>query len=88
MMRLASGKATWLVFVVPLFFLLVIGMVADRTANSFAASEHWVSHTHEVQTVIESLRASVFEVQDSRKGYMLTNDDAGLEICMVASSGS
>ncbi len=84
MMRLASGKATWLVFVVPLFFLLVIGMVADRTANSFAASEHWVSHTHEVQTVIESLRASVFEVQDSRKGYMLTNDDASLGRYMVA----
>jgi signal transduction histidine kinase len=77
-MRLASNKANWLVLVVPLFLLLAIAIVADRTATAYAQSEHWVSHTYEVQTVVESLRASVFVAQDSRKGYLLTNDETSL----------
>jgi signal transduction histidine kinase len=78
MMRLASSRATWIVFVVPLFLLLAIGVVADRTTTSFAQSERWVSHTHEVQTVIQTLRADAFMAQDSRKAYVLTSDDASL----------
>jgi signal transduction histidine kinase len=84
-MRLASGRATWLVFAVPLFLLVIIGVVADRTTTSFAQSERWVSHTREVQTAIESLRAGVFVAQDSRKGYLLTNDESGLDRYTAAS---
>lgn len=84
MMRLASSKTTWVVFGVPLLLLLVIGVMADRTTTSFAASEHWVSHTHEVQTVIESVRANVFLEQDSRKGYLLTQKETALTSYVAA----
>ena len=76
--RLVSGKATWLVFAIPLFLLLAIGVVADRTTTAYAQSTHWVSHTHEVQTVIETLRANVFAAQDARQAYVGTGDEASL----------
>jgi signal transduction histidine kinase len=75
MMRLASSKATWLVFAVPIFLLAVIGGVADRTASAFVESEHWVSHTHEVETVIESMRADLFIAQESRPAQLLAKSN-------------
>jgi signal transduction histidine kinase len=79
MLRLASTRATWTYFAVPIFLLLSIGIMAERTTVSFAQSEHLVSHTHEVRSVIESLRADIFMAQDSRKGYLLTRDDNSLD---------
>lgn len=78
-MRLASSRGTWAVFAVPVFLLLLIGATADRTTASFAQSEFWVSHTHEVETLIETLRANVFIAQDARKGYLLSNDPDNLQ---------
>ena len=67
MLRLASTRATWTYFAVPIFLLLSIGIMAERTTASFAQSEHLVSHTHEVRSVIESLRADIFMAQDRAK---------------------
>ena len=78
MRQLASRRATWIFFAIPVFFLLGIAIIAERTTADFAQSEHWVSHTHEVRAVIERLRADVFMAQDSRKGYVLTGDDGSL----------
>ena len=77
-MHLASGKVTWLVLGIPILLLAVIGLIADRTTAAYATSEQWVSHTHEVETTIESLRANVFKMQDARKGYILTADEVSL----------
>lgn len=77
-MHLASGKATWIVLGIPILLLALIGVIADRTTAAYATSEQWVSHTHEVETALESLRANVFKMQDARKGYMLTADDVSL----------
>lgn len=78
MLHLASTRSMW-IFVVPIFLLLGIGIAADRSTASFAQSEYWVSHTHEVKSVIESLRADIFFAQDSRKGFVETGDSTGLE---------
>jgi signal transduction histidine kinase len=78
MLHLASSRATWIFFAVPILLLLGIGIAADRTTASFAQSEYWVSHTQEVKAVIQGLRADVFMAQDSRKGYLMTGDDANL----------
>lgn len=75
-MHLASGKVTWIVLGIPILLLAIIGVVADRTTASYATSEQWVSHTHEVETALESLRANIFKMQDAGKGYVLTADDA------------
>jgi signal transduction histidine kinase len=77
-MHLASGKVTWIVLGIPILLLAVIGIVADRTTAAYATSEQWVSHTHEVETSLETLRANVFKMQDARKGYILTADDISL----------
>ena len=76
-MHLASGKVTWIVLGIPILLLAIIGVIADRTTAAYATSEQWVSHTHEVGTAIETLRANVFKMQDSRKGYVFSGDDAG-----------
>jgi signal transduction histidine kinase len=73
-MHLASGKVTWIVLGIPILLLALIGVIADRTTAAYATSEQWVSHTHEVETALESLRANVFKMQDARKGYVLTAD--------------
>ncbi len=49
MLHLASTRATWVFFAIPIFLLLGIGALADRATSSFAQSEYWVSHTHEVR---------------------------------------
>lgn len=77
-MHLASGKMTWIVLGIPILLLALIGVIADRTTSAYAVSMQWVSHTHEVATVIESLRANVFKMQDARKGFVLTADDISL----------
>lgn len=77
-MHLASGKVTWIILGVPILLLALIGVIADRTTAAYATSEQWVSHTHEVETVLESLRANVFKMQDSRKGYVLAADDVSM----------
>jgi CHASE3 domain sensor protein len=78
MLHLASNRATWVFFAIPIFLLLGIGVVADRATSSFAQSEYWVSYTHEVREKIESLRAELFLSQDSRNGYVLTGNGDGL----------
>jgi signal transduction histidine kinase len=77
-MRRASRKAIWIMFVAPVLLLVGIGVLADRTTESFARSEHWVAHTHEVQMVIESLRADVYIAQDAHDDYVLAGDSASL----------
>jgi signal transduction histidine kinase len=78
MLHLVSSRATWIFFAAPILLLLGIGIAADRTTAAFAQSEYWVSHTQEVKAVIQGLRADVLMAQDSRKGYLMTGDDASL----------
>jgi signal transduction histidine kinase len=77
-MHLASGKVTWIVLGIPILLLAIIGVIADRTTSAYATSEQWVSHTHEVETALETLRANVFKMQDSRNRYVFAADNAGL----------
>jgi signal transduction histidine kinase len=79
MLHLASTRSMWIFFAVPVLLLLGIGIAADRSTASFAQSEYWVSHTHEVKSVVESLRADIFIAQDSRKGFVQTGDNTSLE---------
>jgi signal transduction histidine kinase len=78
MMQLITAKVAWLVFGVPLVLLVLLGFAADRTTSSFARSEYWVSHTRQVQTELETLRADMFMAQDARKGYVLAADESSL----------
>jgi signal transduction histidine kinase len=65
-MRHLSAKASWILFGIVLLLLISVGVVAARLTHSLADSEQWVSHTHEVQAVLRSLRATVLSADNKR----------------------
>ncbi|HEV7220007.1 MAG TPA: CHASE3 domain-containing protein [Terriglobales bacterium] len=58
--------------------LIAIGVFALRAMNSLVASQRLVAHTLEVQTNLEDLRSSSLRANNSRRGYVLTGDEAML----------
>ena len=53
-------------------------VAAYRTTNRLVASERLISHTHEVQTTVEDLRSDTLRAGNSRRGYIITNDESSL----------
>lgn len=58
---------------------LLVGMTVAMLLGirSFAASERWVSHTHQVLGTIESVRSALDGTESAARGYRLSGD-AGL----------
>jgi signal transduction histidine kinase len=65
-MRHLSAKASWVLFGIVLLLLISVGVVAARLTRSLADTEQWVSHTHEVQAVLRSLRSTVLSADNMR----------------------
>ena len=74
----SSRRIAWLSFVLAVGLLVAIGVTAYRTTNRLVASEKLVSHTHEVQTILEDLRSDTLRAGNSRRGYIITNDESSL----------
>jgi signal transduction histidine kinase len=58
--------------------LLIIAFAADRTNALLSDSEKWVSHTHEVETVIAQVRSELFATEGALSRYGLTADESHL----------
>ncbi|HEX4488067.1 MAG TPA: CHASE3 domain-containing protein [Terriglobales bacterium] len=58
--------------------LVAIGIVAYRTTNNLVESERLIAHTHEVQTILEDLRSDTLRATNSRRGFIITNDENAL----------
>ena len=59
-----------------LFAILVgIGITSFVMSDSFATSEEWVIHTHEVISELKSVSADFSEAEDARRGFLLTRDE-------------
>lgn len=58
--------------------LLIIAFAADRTNALLSDSEKWVSHTHEVETVIAQVRSELFATEGALSRYGLTVDESHL----------
>ncbi len=58
-MSVLSAQAAWRVFVAAILLLAAIAYWGDRSAERYASSEAWVSHTREVEAQISSLRAAM-----------------------------
>jgi PAS domain S-box-containing protein len=71
-------KIAWISFVAAVLLLIAIGVFALRAMNSLVASQRLVAHTLEVQTNLEDLRSSSLRANNSRRGYVLTGDEAML----------
>jgi PAS domain S-box-containing protein len=71
-------RIAWLAFALAVVMLVAIGVVAYRTTNRLVESERLISHTHEVQTILEDLRSDTLRAGNSRRGYIITNDERSL----------
>ena len=71
-------RIAWLAFALAVVLLVAIGVAAYRTTNRLVASERLISHTHEVQTTVEDLRSDTLRAGNSRRGYIITNDESSL----------
>jgi len=65
-MRVLSPRTAWHLFVLFVLLILAISYLGDRSANRYADSEAWVSHTQEVQTQIALLRFSMASTSSTR----------------------
>lgn len=65
-MKVLSPRTAWHLFVLFVLLILAISYLGDRSANKYADSEAWVSHTQEVQTQIALLRFSMASTSSTR----------------------
>src|SRR5581483_9900953 len=77
-MRYLSSGISWIVFVAGVLLLLIVAVAADHTTALLADSEKWVSHTHEVETVVAQVRSELFAAQVALSRYSLTADESHL----------
>jgi PAS domain S-box-containing protein len=71
-------RVAWLAFALAVVLLIAIGITAYRTTNRLVESERLISHTHEVQTILEDLRSDTLRATNSRRGFIITNDEGSL----------
>jgi CHASE3 domain sensor protein len=71
-MRYVSAGASWALFAFAVLLLIALGVAADRTTKNFADSTHLVSHTREVETNVEKIRADLYAAESGRLGYILS----------------
>jgi signal transduction histidine kinase len=76
-MRHLSARASWALFGLVLLLLIGVGVVAARLTRSLADSEQWVSHTHEVQSVLGGLRGQVLSADNLRLRALLITPSSG-----------
>ena len=71
-------RIAWLAFALAVVLLVGIGVIAYRTTNRLVESERLIAHTHEVQTILEDLRSDTLRAGNSRRGFIITNDESSL----------
>lgn len=78
-MRSLSSRMNWALLGLVLTLLLLVGLAADHIAGRLAESELRVAHTHDVETVLATVRWNVYSASSARQQYILTGDESRLE---------
>ena len=76
---LTFGKKLFATFALSFTLLLAIGTVSYRSLSSLMETSHWVTHTHEVLSDLESILSLLKDAETGQRGYVITGDDAFLE---------
>ena len=71
-MRYVSAGTSWALFACAVLLLIGLAISADNTTKTFAESTQWVSHTREVETNVEKIRADLYAMESGRLGYILS----------------
>lgn len=69
----------WAAFAIAVVLLVGSSIFLLRATHALFDSESLVSHTREVQTVVENLSSQVFQLTNSRRGFAIANDEAFLD---------
>ena len=83
-MRRLSQQTMWYLTGFTLTALLVIAAGITYATSSYARSMHWVSHSHQVQTVIEEIRSNLYATRNGRLLYIFADQPAGLDQYRIA----
>ena len=87
-MRHMSARVSWILFGVVIALLAGVGVIATRLTKSLFESEQWVSHTHEVQGVLGSLRGRVLASDNVRLRSLLITPAPAVPEYAIAQQGS
>jgi PAS domain S-box-containing protein len=74
----STRQVAWAAFILAVALLVLIGVLAYRATNRLVASEQAVSHTREIQTLLEDIRSDVLQASNARRGYIITGLQADL----------
>jgi PAS domain S-box-containing protein len=74
----SSRQVAWAAFTLAVALLAIIGVLAYRATKRLVASEQLVSHTREIQTLLEDIRSDVLQASNSRRGFIITGLSADL----------
>ncbi len=74
----STRQVAWVAFILAVALLALTGVLAYRATNRLVASEQLVSHTREIQTLLEDIRSDVLQASNSRRGYIITGLEADL----------
>lgn len=69
----------WIGFVVSLMSLSTAGVFSYNASQQMVETSSWVSHTFEVEALIESVVSSLYDAETGQRGYLLTGDPNYLE---------
>lgn len=74
----STRQVAWAAFILAVALLALIGVLVYRATNRLVASEQLVSHTREIQTLLEDIRSDVLQASNARRGYIITGLEADL----------
>ncbi len=74
----SSRQVAWAAFALAVALLAVIGILAYRATRRLVASEQLVSHTREIQTLLEDIRSDVLQASNARRGFVITGMETDL----------
>jgi PAS domain S-box-containing protein len=78
-MTFSLRGVAWTAFAVAVVLLVGSSIFLLRATHALFDSEALVSHTREVQTAVENLSSQVFQLTNSRRGFVIANDEAFLD---------
>ena len=58
----------WFSFSVTFIFLLAIALIGYYQSKKISESEQWVTHTHEVLTVLEGVTSELKDTETGQRG--------------------
>ena len=78
-MAVAVFKRMALGFGIVAVLFFALAFFNFRFFQEFEAHSLWVSHAHEVRSHVESLRATLYQSESARRGYVITGEDERLK---------